>query len=189
MTNLVRARSTPTGHSHERGTWQDGGLAEKLRLRRGVRAVVLDDQDRVLLVRFEFTLPLHDVTRLWATPGGGVEDGEDDRQALARELAEEVGLHAPAVGPLIWTRTHVAPMSTGHDGQHENFYLVRTARFEPKPALTSEQLRAENVAGLAWWTVDELAAAEAVFAPRRLPELVSALVVQGPPDRAVDTGV
>jgi 8-oxo-dGTP pyrophosphatase MutT (NUDIX family) len=59
---------------------------------------------------------------------GGVEDGEDDREVLARELAEEVGLHGPAIGPLIWTRTQIARMSTGHDGQHENFYLVRTAR-------------------------------------------------------------
>jgi ADP-ribose pyrophosphatase YjhB (NUDIX family) len=59
-------------------------VAGTLRLRRGVRAVVLDDQDRVLLVRFEFTPPLHDVRGLWATPGGGVEDGEDDREALTR---------------------------------------------------------------------------------------------------------
>src|SRR5262245_50878496 len=62
-------------------------MAGELRLRRGVRAVVLDDHDRVLLVHFEFARPPHEVAELWATPGGGVEDGEDDRGALARELA------------------------------------------------------------------------------------------------------
>ncbi|HKA84606.1 MAG TPA: NUDIX domain-containing protein [Acidimicrobiales bacterium] len=164
-------------------------MAGELRLRRGVRAVVLDDHDRVLLVHFEFARPPHEVAELWATPGGGVEDGEDDRGALARELAEEVGLHNPGIGPMIWTRTHVAPMSTGHDGQRENFYLVRTPTFEARPALTIAQLRAENVAGLAWWTIDELTAADAVFAPRRLPTLVAALVADGPSPLAVDTGV
>lgn len=159
------------------------------RLRRGVRAVVVDDRDRVLLVHFTFSQPQLEVAELWATPGGGVEDGEDDRQALRRELAEEVGLHDPAIGPLIWTRTHVAPMATGHDGQRESYYLVHTASFDPRPALTTAQLRAENVAGLAWWTVDELAAADGVFAPRRLPELVATLVAAGPPPEAVDTGV
>lgn len=164
-------------------------MTGELRLRRGVRAVVLDDHDRVLLVHFAFARPPGEVAELWATPGGGIEDGEDDRHALARELAEEVGLHEPEIGPLIWTRTHVAPMSTGHDGQRENYYLVRTAGFEPRPALTAAQLRAENVTGLAWWSIDELAAADGVFAPRRLPALVAALVADGPPPRAIDTGV
>lgn len=164
-------------------------MAGELRLRRGVRAVVLDDHDRVLLVRFEFTSRPREVSGLWATPGGGVEDGEHDRQALTRELAEEVGLHHPEIGPLIWKRTHVAPLSTGHDGQRETFYLVRSTSFEPRPALTPAQLRDENVAGLAWWTVDELAGADDVFAPRRLPELVAALVADGPPARAIDVGV
>jgi 8-oxo-dGTP diphosphatase len=65
-------------------------------------------------------------------------------QALTRELAEEVGVHNPEIGPQIWTRTHVAPMSTGHDGQREDSYLVRTASFVPRPALTTAQLRAET---------------------------------------------
>ncbi|HYZ99186.1 MAG TPA: NUDIX domain-containing protein [Acidimicrobiales bacterium] len=158
-------------------------------LRQGARAVILDDRDRVLLVRFEFTRPMHGVAGLWAAPGGGVEDGEDDRRALTRELAEEVGLDDPVIGPLIWTRTHVLPMSTGHDGQREGFYLVRTPSFEPRPALSAAALRAENVVGLRWWTVDELAASDAVFAPRRLPGLVAALVADGLPDGVINVGV
>ena len=167
----------------------DDGMAGELWLRRGVRAVVLDDRARVLLVRFEFSSSPAEAAGLWATPGGGVEDGEHDLQALTRELVEEVGLHHPEIGPRIWTRTHVAPMSTGHDGQTETYSLVRTASFEPRPALTPAQLREENVAGLAWWTVDELAGADGVFAPRRLPELVAALVADGPPPRPIDAGV
>ena len=66
---------------------------------------------------------------------------------------------------------------------------MRTAAFDPRPVLSEAQLRAEYVAGLRWWTVDELAAADGVFAPLRLPQLVTALVAEGPPPGAVDVGV
>ncbi len=134
-------------------------MSKSLALRRGVRAVVVDDRDRVPLVRFEFPGRLDGVRVLWAAPGGRVEDGEDDQRALTRELAEEVGQRDPVIGPMIWTRTHSMALGTGHDGQWEAYYLVRTPAFEPAPLLTPEQLRAENVAGLRWWTVDERAAA------------------------------
>jgi hypothetical protein len=45
------------------------------------------------------------------------------------------------------------------------------------------------VIGLAWCTIDELAGADGVFAPRRLPEQVAALVADGPPLQPIDTGV
>jgi hypothetical protein len=98
-------------------------------------------------------------------------------------------LRDAAIGPLIWTRTHILPMSTGHDGQQERYYLVRTSAFDPRPALSEAELRAEYVAGLRWWTVGELATADGVFAPRRLPQLVTGLVTEGPPPGPVDVGV
>jgi hypothetical protein len=40
-----------------------------------------------------------------------------------------------------------------------------------------------------WWTLDELETAETLFAPRRLPLLVRALVETGPPAEPLDVGV
>ncbi len=111
-----------------------------LRLRPAARAVLLDPDDRALLVRFEFPDRV-----VWATPGGGIEHGESDELALRRELAEEAGLEDFELGPLVWTRTHVVPLSGGKwDGQQERYYLVRVPAFEPAPRLTWEELRSEG---------------------------------------------
>ncbi len=156
-----------------------------LRIREAARAVVLDPDDRILLVRFEFP-----AATLWALPGGGVERGESHEDALRRELAEEAGLVDAAIGPGIWERLHIVPFIGGRwDGQRERHFLVRAAAFEPSPQLSWEQLNGEFMFAIRWWTLDELERAEEVFAPRRLPELVRELVVNGPPASPIDVGV
>jgi len=157
----------------------------ELRIRHAARAVVIDPDDRILLVRFEFP-----ARTVWATPGGGIEPGESPEDAIRRELAEETGLTAAEVGPVLWTRLHIVPFIGGRwDGQREQYHLVRTAAFTPKPRHSWEQLNAEYVFELRWWTQGQLGEAAETFAPRRLPELVLDLVENGPPTTPIDAGV
>jgi 8-oxo-dGTP diphosphatase len=160
--------------------------AAGLRIRTAVRALLLDAAERVLLVRFVF--PSGEVR--WALPGGGVEPGETFDDALHRELVEELGLHDVVIGPLVWTRTHIIPMIGGlFDGQRDHVHLVRTAAFEPQPTLTWEQLNAEFVFELRWWTLDEIRAADVQFVPATLAGHLADLLSDGPPAEPLDVGV
>ena len=170
----------------ERERWfqELAGRASGLPLRRAVRAIVLDPADRILLVRFQWP----DKT-VWAPPGGGLEADETHELAIVRELAEESGLRDFELGPCVWTREHWFPEMPGWGGQAERHYLVRTEAFEPAPEWTAEELRAEGIAEQRWWTLNELEASDAIFSPRRLPQLVRDLVETGPPPESLDVGV
>lgn len=156
-----------------------------LRIREAVRALVLDPDDRVLLVRFEFP----DAGTRWALPGGGLEPGESHMDALHRELAEELGMEGADIGPHIWDRVHVIPfLDGGWDGQRDRIHLVRTDAFEPRPRLSWEQLHAERMFEVRWWRLDELHDG-LPFVPGSLRDHLQTLLRDGPPNRPFDVGV
>ena len=107
----------------------------------GVRAIVADADERVLLVR-------HGYVAGWHFPGGGVEVGETCVEAVARELEEEARIAIG--GPPALHGLFLNTQSSRRD--HVAVYLVRSFRVlgERKPD----------------WEIDE-----ARFFPRRaLPE-------------------
>ena len=93
----------------------------------GARAMVIDGQGRVFLVK-------HSYVDGWHLPGGGVETGETLRTALARELAEEgnivitgvPALHGMFFNSRISRRDHVA------------LYIVREFRLDGAPVPNHE---------------------------------------------------
>ncbi len=73
----------------------------------GVSGMVVDRDGRVLLVR-------HTYMRGWHFPGGGVGRRETLRDALSRELREEVGVAARAEPQLVGAFTNLADPRSSH---------------------------------------------------------------------------
>jgi ADP-ribose pyrophosphatase YjhB (NUDIX family) len=105
----------------------------------GVRAIVLDADDRVLLVR-------HTYVPGWHFPGGGVERGETLLASLARELAEESNivmeeqprLHGIFFNKAVSPRDHVAVYIVRRfrqTGPHIPDREIAEARFFARDAL------------------------------------------------------
>lgn len=167
----------------ERLRWFDelAGRSSGKALRDAVRALVFDPDGRVLLVRFEFP-----TMTVWALPGGGLESGEGDEEAILRELREEAGQRRFDLGPCIWTRTHWFD-EFDVAGQRERIYLVRTSGEDPRP--TPGELTGPWMKEIRWWTREEIDAHEGILSPRRLRELLRDLDEHGPPPEPVDVGV
>lgn len=88
----------------------------------GVRAVVLDKDDRVFLV-------MHSYLSGWYLPGGGVEVGESLLEALQRELMEEGRIELVAEPALhgLFLNSHVSRRD------HVAVYVVREYRQDGLP--------------------------------------------------------
>jgi len=155
-----------------------------VRLRASARAIILDEDDRILLCRFEFPRDGRQFV-VWATPGGGIEPGESVLAALRRELREEVGLGISADPPHIWHQELVRPgyPAAGYDGAVNDYFLVRVPAFTPRGSLSDEELAAENVTGLRWWALAEIVGYQGTdrFGPRNLALLLTTLLREGPP--------
>lgn len=161
-----------------------------MNLRHSVRALILDEADRILLCRFAIPEPAGTV--VWAAPGGGIEPGETPLAALRRELLEEVGLAVSADPPHVWHQEVVAPgHAAGYDGVINDYFLVRTAGFDPRGTLSDAELAAESISGLEWWGPSEVARYDGpdLFSPRDLATPLTALVTSGVPVRPVRLGL
>lgn len=138
-------------------------------LRRAARVVLLDPQNRVLLMRYDDGPPNGSH---WATPGGGLEPGESHEQAALRELAEETGWNDIVLLSEIHRRSHTMEWSGQIVYQAERLFFARTEQPARQITGVDAMHESDGIAAWRWWTLAELTSTEQTIWPAELAELI-----------------
>ena len=118
-------------------------IGDDLILLPGVRAVIVDDANRVLLAR-------RSDTGRWHPIGGGVEPGEDPAEACRREVLEETGLTVDIV--------RLTGVYTSPEVVYPNGHRVRyvSTVFRCRPAAGEARVADDEATEVRWFAPDEI---------------------------------
>ena len=162
-------------------------MTDEYQRRSAVRALlVAEPEQRVLLIRMH----VPDTDRMiWLAPGGGIEPGESEHDALTREVQEETGLRAFSTAGPVWTRRMKFTLHDQRIDQSEIYYLIRTTLFEPDNSGNPAQLERSTFREFRWWSLSEISAAEdEIFVPLSFAEHFAHLLAEGVPAAPYDVG-
>lgn len=177
--SAVPSRSSADGGGPVHGLgpeWRRGD--DGLLFREAARVILLDEDDRVLLIRG------HDVDQpdrsWWFTVGGGIDDGEDASSAAVREVREETGIALVVddlVGP-VFTRSAIFDFYAEHCRQDEILYLARVpaSAFDAVDRGGWTELEHDVIDEVRWWSLDDLDRVDIEVFPDRLVDLVRGLL-------------
>lgn len=131
-------------------------------VRRTARVLCVDEAGRVLLLDTHWSGRV--APHRWITPGGGIEEGESEREAALRELFEETGQRvdpAALVGPIWHERTRL-PAGHEFDMVDATYFLLRTPSFEVSREHWMPD-EVDDILDVRWWEPRAIAASDDTF--------------------------
>jgi ADP-ribose pyrophosphatase YjhB (NUDIX family) len=143
-----------------------------MRERLTARVVLLDQEDRLLLMRGR--LPdAPEGPDFWFTVGGGLEPGETLEAAALRETLEETGLADVVLGPVVWTDETVLRDGDLEPRHFRQRYILARTEGGALSRAGWQALEHKLVDELRWWTLEELRATADTVYPIGLGELLA----------------
>lgn len=143
--------------------------------RPAARLLVVDEEQRVLMFRFEPKRGPLAGKPFWATPGGALEPGETFEAAAHRELREETGLVVPDLGPPVASRQTSFALQSGQIADaDERYFVIRVNHLEISSTHWTEEER-EFMTSYHWWTKAELALATEPVWPETLARILASV--------------
>ena len=131
----------------------------------GVRAVLLDRDDHIALVR-------HTYLDYWYLPGGGVKKGESTEQALFREIEEEVAVTGQIIERILGV------YHSRNEGKDDHI-VVYAARAQCERGFALRRADRLEIAEAQWFAIDRLPDATSPATARRITEYRRGLTGSG----------
>ena len=128
-------------------------VIDPLLVRRAARVILLDPENRVLLMRYDDGPPNGSH---WSTPGGGLNADEEYPAAALRELAEETGWHDVMLLGEALRREFEMQYGQRLVRQRERLYLARTDQSGREIRGVEAMHAADGIAAWRWWSLAEL---------------------------------
>ncbi|MET7778065.1 NUDIX domain-containing protein [Streptomyces mirabilis] len=150
-----------------------------LQLREAARVIVLDSDNRVLLLSYA------ENGGFWATPGGSLEPGETYQAAALRELREELGVTEVSLGPELAVRTKEHLVGGKPARQVERYFVTVVAPGTVDSALATQP---DAIRAWRWWTITDIRETSQTIYPAGLANLVSRFLQDGPPSAPAELG-
>ena len=184
-TNVVPYVREALGHFlHDRAYsefWPERTATAEPLVRPGVRVVVVDSDERVLL----FAGIADDGSRFWFPPGGGSEPGETAEETARREVREETGLADVALAGEIGRRRHVVAWGGVTYDLRERWFLARVTPFALDLSGFTDVEQA-MIVDHRWWTLPELETTGDRLVPGNLAAVIRSLLRDGLPERPIE---
>lgn len=143
------------------------------RTREAARVIVLNENDQVLLLRYDEGEGV-----FWATPGGALEPGETHAQAARRELHEELGVQHISLGPQLATRAKEHLVHGEPVRQVERYFIasIPTAEVDLTQATQTDDILAWQ-----WWSLPDIDQTQQTVYPLGLTTLIQRYLTDGAP--------